>query len=105
MPKPMRAALTGLTGSDGLFDGPGPVGLFGFFSGVLPGSFETLALGRLLLGLLALDDAGALSFGRDVKNAPRTSPSSCGAGAAVPIATAHAQTVAKRRTLNRIAIS
>src|SRR5687768_8787072 len=110
----MRGTLTGLRGSDALFDTVGPavagavVGLelfSGDFSGVLPGLPTTVDFGRRLLGLFAESEAGVFCFGRDVRNAPRTLSSSCSAGAAVPITTAPTQTIAKRRTLNRITLS
>src|SRR5687768_9982141 len=76
-----------------------------YFSGAaLPGLFVTLGFGRRLLGLV-LPEVLAFSLGRDVRNAPRTSSWSCGAGAAVPTTTAHAQIIAKRSTLKRIKLS
>jgi len=57
-------------------------------------------LGRLLLVFVAAPELAGFSFGRDVRNAPRTS-SSC-AGAATPITTAQRQTNPKNMTLNRI---
>jgi hypothetical protein len=58
--------------------------------------------GRLLPGLVVVPELGAFSLGRDVRNAPRTSPSSCGIGAAIPITKAQTQTNPKTITLNRI---
>jgi hypothetical protein len=108
-PNPIRAAFTGLTGTDFLSDAfeplVGPLEVVGFFSGALSGSFVTVAFGRRLLGLAVLPEDAGFCLGRDVKNAPRTSSWSCGADAALPITTAHAQIVAKRSTLNRIAVS
>ena len=66
---------------------------------VFSGVFADVVLGRLLLGLVELDVA-FYSFGRDVRNAPRTSSPSCG-GTATPIA-AHMKTNPKRIALNRI---
>jgi len=60
------------------------------------------AFGRLLLGLVAVPEFAGLSFGREVRNAPRTSSLSCRAGAATPAITAQRQTNAKTMTLNRI---
>ena len=70
-PKPIRAALTGLRGSDGLsvvglVVALGPLGLVDFFS---VGLFVTVAFGRLRLGLVAVPEVDAFCLGRDVKNA------------------------------------
>jgi hypothetical protein len=78
IPNPSRGAFTGLTGSEGLFEVPGPVDPPGFFSGGLlevPGLLPLDGRGRLRLGLLVVSEAGAFSFGRVVRNAPRTSSS------------------------------
>src|ERR1041385_602502 len=76
-PRPRRRALTGVEDSDGLgpgFDGPG---LTGVLSGGLFGLFEPVVdFGRRRLGLAVVPPVFAvLSFGRDVRNAPRTSSS------------------------------
>jgi len=106
-PIPIRAAFTGF--EDSLEDGPdGPDGPDGFpvcFSGGFVVPLEPPdCFGRLLLGLAALPEVAGFSFGRVVKNAPRTS-SSCIAGAALPITTAQRQTNPKAITLNLISES
>jgi len=61
-----------------LFDPLTTGGPPGFFSGgllVLPEVVAPDGRGRLRLGLLDVSEAGAFSFGRVVKNAPRTSSS------------------------------
>src|SRR5205085_27927 len=60
-------------------------------------------LGLRRFGFVAGPKVAGLSFGRVVRNAPRTS-SSC-TGAAIPITTAHRQTNPKAMTLNRISES
>src|SRR5689334_2329409 len=76
-PRPRRGAFTGVAGSDG-----GVFVLSGVLSGPLPGLFEPPgALGFLLLGLTVavvepVLEFAVFSFGREVRNAPRTS-SSC----------------------------
>src|ERR1051326_814673 len=102
-PRPRRRALTGVEDSDGLgpgFDGPG---LTGVLSGGLFGLFEPVVdFGRRRLGLAVVPPVFAgLSFGRDVRNAPRTSSSLTG-GAGIPITTAPRKTSPKTITLNRI---
>src|SRR5690242_14678602 len=106
-PRPRRAALTGF--DSGFFTvGPGepfePLEPFDVvdppdFSGELDG--VALGRGRFLGGLDAEPDDAGLSFGRVVRNAPRTSPSSCGGGTATAKA-AHMRTSPKRIALNRI---
>src|SRR5688572_33436221 len=87
-PKPMRDALTGFSGVDvgvGVSVWTGVLAVAGVLSGDLPGLFETAAgLGRLLFGFVAGPELAGFCFGRDVRNAPRTS-SSCASGAAVPM--------------------
>src|SRR5687767_9061232 len=58
-----------------------------------------VALGRFLLGLVDLVFA-FFSFGREVRNAPRTSSPSCGGTATAKAA--HMKTKPKRIALNRI---
>jgi hypothetical protein len=67
-----------VTGSEGFFVVPGPVEPPGFFSGGLlevPGLLLPDARGRLRLGLFDVSGATDFSFGRVVRNAPRTSSS------------------------------
>jgi hypothetical protein len=72
-----------------------------FSAGLLELFAVTLDFGRLLLGLVAAPELAGFSFGRDVRNAPRTS-SSCKTGAAIPMRNTLRQTNAKIMTLNRI---
>jgi hypothetical protein len=101
----MRRALTGVAGSDGV-DGFFPE-LSGFSEVLSVGLFGVLELpppdfGRRRLGFAATLEGVVFSFGRDVRNAPRTSSSSCTIGAATPITKAQTQTNPKTITLNRI---
>src|ERR1044072_925898 len=103
-PSPMRRALTGVAGSDGGF---GFFPEFSGFPGVLSvglfGVFEPLLdFGRRRLGFAATPDLVVFSLGREVRNAPRTSSSSCTIGAATPITKAQTHTIPKTITLNRI---
>ena len=91
--------FTGFEGSEDTTGPDGP-GFSGCFSG-LAGLFEVTLFGRRLPGLLDEVEGVVFSFGRDVRNAPRTS-SSCITGAAIPTTTAHKQTNPKIITLNRI---
>jgi hypothetical protein len=104
----MRRVLTGFVDADWVDDGVDvdvevPLGP-GFFSGVLLVLDGSVDLGRRLLVFFAVPEVAGFSFGRDVRNAPRTSPSSC-KGAANPITTAQRQTSPKAMTLNRISES
>jgi len=110
----MRGALTGVAGLEGVVVFPEVSDFSGVLTAGLPG-LELLApgllepafveplvvFGRRLLGLAVLPEVAGLSFGRDVRNAPRTS-SSWITGAAVPITSAQTQTSPKTITLNRI---
>src|SRR5215213_6488638 len=112
----MRRALTGVDGEEDV-DPDGP-GLTGVLSAGLPGRLGAglldpallelglveppLGCGRRLLGLEVLLELAGFSLGREVRNAPRTSSSSCTSGAAVPITRAQTQTNPKTITLNRI---
>jgi hypothetical protein len=103
-PSPMRRALTGVAESDG------GAGLCpecsGLMGGLSEGLFEEveppLDFGRLWLGFAVEAEVTVFSLGRDVRNAPRTSSSSCVMGAATPITKAQTQTNPKTITLNRI---
>jgi hypothetical protein len=105
-PKPIRGALTGFNGVDvatGVSVWTGVLAGVGVLSGDLPGLFETAAvLGRLLFGFVAGPELAGFCFGRDVRNAPRTSSCSCGSGAAVPMTIAQRQTNPNTITLTRI---
>src|SRR5687768_9888220 len=109
-PKPMRGALTGFNGVDVatgvsvlVVAGVSVLTGVGVLSRDLPGLFETAAaLGRLLFGFVAGPELAGFCFGRDVRNAPRTSSCSCGRGAAVPMTIAHRQTNPNNITLTRI---
>jgi len=78
-PRPIRAALTGFEElPPDVDDDPEPPDCGGFFSGVLlvvPPPPPVDGFGRLLLGFVAVDEWAGLSFGREVKKAPRTSSS------------------------------
>jgi hypothetical protein len=102
----MRGAFTGFKGVEWVEDAAGVSVLAGVLAGVLsgdlPGLFETAAaLGRRLVGLVAVPELAGFSFGRDVRNAPRTS-SSCARETAVPMTMAHRQTNPNTITLTRI---
>ena len=102
----MRGVLTGFKDVLGAEPGPEVTGvlLLLFSDGFAVGT--AVDFGRLRLGLAAAPElAGFFSLGREVKNAPRTSSSSCTGGAAVPITAAQRKTNAKTITLNRIEIS
>src|ERR1700752_1431642 len=102
-PSPMRRALTGVTGSGGIGFLPELSGFTGVLSGGLFGVFEPPPdLYLLRLGFADASDVAGFSFGREVRNAPRTSPSSCTIGAATPITKAQTQTNPRTITLNRI---
>jgi hypothetical protein len=82
--------------------------LFGLFDPLLveSGLFEPLlGFGFRLPGFPAVLEPADFSLGREVRNAPRTSPSSCTIGAATPTTKAQTQTSPKTMTLNRIAES
>src|SRR5687768_8842609 len=75
-----------------------PTGVPVVFSVDLTG--VAVAFGRLLLGLAAEPDVAGFSFGREVRNAPRTSSPSCGGTATANAA--HMKINPKRIAVNRI---
>jgi hypothetical protein len=100
----MRRALTGLeSGVLGFDDPDGPDGLFSgdLFSDDFAVVVVDVDFGRFLGGLVLEADVAGFSLGREVRNAPRTSSSSCGGGTPTAI-TAEIRTKPKRIALNRI---
>jgi len=97
----MRRALTGLESDVLGFD------VVELAAGLLSVDFVTAGadvdvdLGRFRGGLEPVLEPAGFSFGREVRNAPRTSSSSCGGGTATAI-TAQIRTKPKRIALNRI---